>query len=623
MRIHTVYADGTDYSSLFVDVVPDQYNAGAAITVDGKTLYAGGNIIANGDFAMGTYGWTNGAGAELSQPHFQVVSRGGYDDTPFLQAYSNTGQTGAGSIYTTFDVQPNTNYYVSGAVRFPSGSQYSTVILKGDGLADSTVYTVPSNSDTWKKFGATFNTGNHSKATLSFRWLAAQAEYGQLSLQRLFDTQAEAIADGEAQAARRAELEKAHPTFAAKEAQAQADSLAAASKALQDAGLDVAAFYTYNATTGYIDEPQFTTTVPSWVVASTYTGGTQARSSLDGTTCWTALWTGVAASEGTKQSLEVRQQLQSNLSHGVYMLSVDAAADHLCLTDQHGYFSVNGDSLVTPTLTWDVADLPTIDAAKKWQTLSTVPVYVDNKTAAAIGFTSTKAGATDNAWKPYGDQNGKGDQREGSWYATNFSLLHLPVYRLHTDAGLWRGICLPYAVKAADNLKLYTIAGKSADGKNIYLQAVDSVEAGQPCVANVADTVQMVLEEGTPVTRAKSIQNGLRGYLETSSRAAQNTLVLKDGYWQTQTSSVRNERAALTDYMAIIRKIDDVPVLDSWSGVSLPVDSSTPTAISNVSKDKASAPVYYFDLSGRRVSAPVPGNVYIRVQGDKVEKVAK
>lgn len=623
LRVHTVYADGSDYYSRVVEAVPDEFTAGDAITVDGKTLYAGGNIIANGDFAMGTYGWTNGQGAELSQPYFQVVGKGGYNDTPFLQAYTNEGQKGAGSVYTTFDVQPNTNYYISGAVLFPSGSQYSTVILSGDGLADSPVYTIQSNSDTWKKFAGTFNTGNYSKATLSFRWLAAQAEYGQLSLQRLFDTQAEAVADGQTLSARRAELEKTHPTFATKAAEALVDSLAGAAKALQDAGLDPTGSYVFTNEADYIDEPTFTTTVPSWTVAGTYTGGTQARGSLDETTCWTALWTGVAASEGTNKSLEVRQQLANNLSHGVYMLSVDAAADHLCLTDQHGYFSVNGDSLVTPTLTWDVADLPTIDAAKKWQTLSTVPVYVDNKTAATIGFTSTKEGATDNAWRPYGEPNGKSDQREGSWYATNFRLLHLPVYRLHTDAGLWRGLCLPYVVKAADNLKLYTVAGKSADGKNIYLQAVDSVEAGQPCVANVADSVQMVLEEGTPVTSAKSQQNGLRGYLVTSSRAARNSLVLKDGYWQTQTSSVRNERAAVTDYMAIIISIDRVPTLDSWSGMSLPVDSSAPTAISSVSKDRASAPAFYFDLSGRRVSTPVPGNVYIRVQGDKVEKVVK
>ena len=625
-RIHTVYATGTDYyTNRAIEAVPDELGAGDEIAVDGKTLYVGGDVLDNGDFAMGLYGWTNGEGKALEAPAFEAFAKGGYNDKPFVQAFSHGGQKSANSIYTTVSVEPNTYYYVSGAVNFPGGASFSSVILSGDNAEDTVAFTLPA-ADNWRKFGQAFYTGNHSRATFSFRWLAAQAEYSGISLQKLVPSKDDAIADANAAQARRVELEKSHPTFAMKAEAARADSVAAATEALADAGL-AGSGYTFNDESSVISEPLFATSTAKWVKAGSYTGGTQKTGSLDGVSCWTARWTGVAASEGKSQTMEVRQELGDELSHGVYMLSVDAATDHYGVSDQHGYLAVNGDSLVTPTLSWDVADLPTIAAAEKWQTLSTVPVYVDNDTKAVVGFTGSKSGATDNLYKPYGEQNGKGDQREGSWYATNFRLLHLPVYRMHTDASLWRGLCLPYAVKATDNLRLYTIAGRDEAGTKIYLQEVSEVEAGQPCVAHATDSVLMVVEDGEPVKTAKSKQNGLRGYLTTSktSRAQKGWLVLKDGYWQTQTSSVRNEREALYDYIALLTGIDDVTVLDSWSGLSLPVDK-TPTAIDGVSVDDnangdKAAQAVYFDLNGRRVPAPSRPGVYVRIYGDKVEKV--
>lgn len=630
-RVQTVYTTGVTYTtSRTAEAVPDQVAAGDAITVDGQTLYVGGNILYNGDFAMGTYGWTNGTGQELSQPDFQVVARGGFNDAPFLQAYSHGGPKAATSIYTTIDVEPGASYYFSGAVNFPSGASFSSLALSGDNLADSTVYNIQSGSDSWKKFDATFSTGNRSKLSFNFRWLAAQAEYGQLSLQRLFATKDEALADAEACAARLAELEQEHPTFATKEAEAEAAETARVAQAYQDMGLSGSAGYTYSALDDAITQPQFAASTINWSKSGTYTGGSQGISTLDGTSCWKAQWTGIAASEGKAQTMAVSQEV-SGLMHGVYVLSVDAATDHYCISDQHAYLAAEGDSAVSPVVSWDVADLPTIAADQKWQTLTTAPLYVGttaaNNLTATVGFTGSKDGAIDNAYKPYGVQDGTGDQREGSWYATNFRLLHLPVYRMHTDASLWRGLCSRYAVKATDNLRLFTIAGKDADGTKIYLQEVSSVAPGTPCVALAADTVQMVVEDSTAVNPTGTTitgSNGLRGYLEPSSstRVGRNTLVLRDGYWQTQTSSNRNERVQPHDYEAYIYRLSEVPVLDSWSGVAINIDA-VPTGIGGVSIDKAKAAAVaaYYDLNGRRVSTPVPGNVYIRVQGDKVEKV--
>lgn len=630
-RIHTVYADGTTNAyapdaTHSVEAVPADISDGDAMDVDGNTMYLGGNIIVNGDFSMGLYGWTAGDGSGLSAPYFQAVAKGGYNDEPFLQAYSTGSSNSASSIYTVFDLEPNATYYFSGIVYFPKGSTFSSLILSGDGLDDKVAVTVP-KGEVWTKFGSTFSTDSYTKGTLSFRWLAAQAAYGELSIRRLFGTQAEALADAATQASRRVETEKVHPTFATKDAETAARQDANTKMAMENIGLigDSSDLSQYTlAQQDDINEPQFAISSTGWSKAGTYTGGSQGRATVGGRTCWSAQWTGVAASEDKAQSMEVRQQL-SDLTHGIYLLSVDAAADHYCISDQHGYLVADGDSVVTPVLSLDVMDLPTVDTGNKWQTLTTEPVYYGNGTDAAVGFASSKDGAVDYQYKPYGEPNTtRGDRREGSWYATNFRLLHLPVYKLITDTAHWRGLCMPYAIKASDNLRLFTIAGRDNDGTVIYLNEVDSAAAGQPCVALAADTVQIVVEEGTAVARAGAKVNGLRGYLETSSvsRAAQNSLVLKDGYWQTQTSSTRSEREHLEDYTAIIDKMENVPVLASWQGVALPVDrkSLTPTLIDNVINGRSSAKAVYFDMSGRQVKNPANG-VYVRIIGDTIDKV--
>lgn len=630
-RVKTVYADGTVYTTKrSPEAVPGTLNAGEALTVDGKTWYAGGNLLDNGDFAMGTYGWTNGEGKEISLPDFEIIAHGGYDDAPFLQAYGHGGQQSASSILLKMSLEPNTYYYISGAVNFPNGSAFSSVIL-GDKLTTPAVYTIPAG-DTWTKFGGTFNSGSDTQCMLSFRWLSAMAEYSGLSIQRLYASKDQAVADGEAAKLRRAELEKTHPTFATKEAEAWAEQAARVKSVLANYDLPENATDTTSyvwAKTG-IAEPSFASPDYSWKEAGTYTAGTQQRSTLDGQSCWRALWTDVSASEGKNKTMEVRQNLvkesasnDKTLSHGLYMLRVKAAADHACITDQHAYLVVDGDSLVTPVLDWAVADIPSIASADRWQTLSTVPVYVNDGTPAAIGFTSSKDGAVDNNWKPYGEQKGTGDKREGSWYATAFELLHLPVYRMHTDKGLWRGLCLPYQIKSSGNIRLFTIAGTNSDKDVVYLTEVDSVSAGVPCIAEVTDTLQWVFEYGAAVSIQKSGENGLRGYFLTSSssRAAKGSLVLTNGRWIAQTSSDRNERAKLDPYMAIISGIDKLPVLDTPTAVSLPIGAGS-TGIRNLSRDAQSGQKIYYDLSGRRVSTPSQG-VYIRVQNGKAQKIIK
>lgn len=617
-RVHVVYADGQDlYPSKTAIAVPETVEAGQALEVDGRTLYAGGNQLVNGDFAFGTTGWTNGQGRELSLPDFEVIPRGGYQDQPFLQAYSHGGKTSAGSLLTTVDVEPAATYYFSGAVNFPGGSAFSSLSLTDEDKPDSSVATVPS-AEQWAKFGRTFSTGDYTHLTLAFRWLTASAAYSGLSLQRLFPTQAEALADAAEWQSRRDQAEALHPTFAMQAAQARADSLARVAERFAALGLSPTADYAWRPT-DYVVQPSFASSVQNWQRSGNYTGGTQGASSLDGQTCWTARWTRLSASTEPVPTMGVRQSV-GNLAHGVYMLRVKAASDHAGLTTQHAYFVAGADSIATPVLSWGVADIASIPQAARWQSLATLPVYVDERTDGAVGFATSKEGAVDNAWKPYGQNNGTGDNREGSFYATDFELLHLPAYRVTTDASHWRSLCLPYAIRAAEGLRLYRVAGTDAGTSRIYLTEVDTVGAGVPCVVWCADTARLVIEEGEPVSRATNV-DGVRGYLyqSGSARVARNSWVLAGGMWVQQTSSVRNDRAVVASYSAIIPDASILPVLDTPTAVSLPM--TTATAIGGVEAGDGVAPAAYYHIDGTRVHQPAPGTVVIKVKGGRAEKV--
>ncbi len=617
-RVHVVYATGESlYTSRTATAVPETIPAGTALEVDGRTVYAGGNLLANGDFTLGTTGWTNGEGNEVSLPDFEVVPRDGYQGLPFLQAYSNGAKTSAASLLTTVSVEPGATYYFSGSINFPGGSQFSTIVLTDEARADSSVAVIPA-SDVWTKFSRTFTTGPYSHVTFAFRRLNATAAYSGFSLQRLFATQAEALADGAECQSRREQAEAAHPSFATLAAEARADSLARVAAGMTAVGLSPGTEYAWQST-DYVANPSFASSVSSWQKAGSYTAGTQQTSTLGGLTCWTARWTNLSASTTPTPTMDVRQSL-SQLAHGYYMLRVKAASDHAGLSTQHAYLVAGADSLSTPALTWAVADIGIVPDSDRWQSLATLPVYVDERTDGAVGFATSKEGAVDNAWKPYGDASGTGDLREGSFYVTDFQLLHLPAYRVTTDASHWRSLCLPYAVRSAEGLRLYRVAGTDAAASRLYLTEVDEVAAGVPCVVWCADTVQMVMEEGDPVSRASTV-DGVRGYLYQSgaTRAARNSWVLTGGQWVQQTSSVRNERAAIASYSAIIPDAAQLPVLDTPTAVSLPMGNAT--AISGISSGTDGAPATYYHIDGTRTDRPAPGTVVIQVKDGRAGKV--
>ena len=196
-RLHIRSFSGRDYYS------SEDLEAGEAVTTDAGTRYVGGNIIANGNFEMGLYGWTNGQGQPLSQPWFERFPKS-LTDGYFLQAFANHGKDNVGALKTAFDIEPGQDYLFQMAGQ--NFGDYVKVDVRTKGSTTDENRLTLKNSSYWVTRKAIFNSGNNDEALLAFRWLAATGQMADIELHRLFDTAEEAIADGVAQARRRAQV---------------------------------------------------------------------------------------------------------------------------------------------------------------------------------------------------------------------------------------------------------------------------------------------------------------------------------------------------------------------------------------------------------------------------------
>ena len=376
---------------------------------------------------------------------------------------------------------------------------------------------------------------------------------------------------------------------------------------------------------GSIKNANFETQTLDWQKSGTYTGGTQGITTADNRRCWQAQWTGQSADDLAGQTMEITQQVVKDasgdyLSHGLYMLECKATTDHYCLTDQHSWLRRNSDDKVaSPFLLAQYLDLPTV--GNKWQTLTTPAIYVNDKDTLSMGFISSKTGAIDNAWKPYGVNTGVGDNREGEWYATDFVLRFLPIFRCPVDEGGWTTICLPYDAKPSEGTRFFRVAGITANNTKICLDEIDECEAGVPCVMYSDHADAIVYESGDKVTKRTPGLNGLTGQFLTTATAPQNGLIIENGAWVIQNSSDRNERAKLRHYSAYIKSIDNIEVLDEWAGMTMPVRYLV-TSVSGISSDTENA-VEYYTIDGKKLNAAPASGTYIRVSGGKSEKIIR
>ena len=684
-RIHIIDGKDKDRYTRAVAAVSLEHEVGETITYNGQQRYLGGNLFANGDFDLGTEGWTNGLGEPISLPDFAVVPVGSIDDGAYLQARSHAGKDKAGALRTVVSVVPGADYYYVNSSRSSASALHYLYLSETGENADSTAaITVPANA--WGSMSYEVNTGRYGKAIFNCYYMNAVSQMDKITLCRVFDTPEEAYADGIVQLRHRAELAADYlkgndrlvaeinsavaaatgtdaETYAALKAvvdnvlevysqtatieanvsegqllvRIKADGYELVRQALDALALAATSAETLAAASqlaeaicqcqtgdyadGVVYSPAFNEGTLNWTTkCGTYTGGEQKVATLGGKPCWKAFWSGLSAAEGGAKTMEVKQDV-AKLTHGLYSMECKAATEFLCLSDQHGYLAMSGDTVATPALTANYLDLPSVDNESKWQTLATTSLYVNEGETLTLGFVGSKHNATDGSWREFGVKDAKGDNREGWWAATDFRLKRIPVYRRTAADGEWSTICLPYDMTASPNVKLYLLAGITADYKNLVLEEVERAEAGVPCIYRMTDGDEAWFHEtGEAVSSATVTDYQLRGNFKTSQSARVGYYVLQDNGWVRVTSS---NRPKFTSFGASLTTATKLPIVDATNAVTMPIEGAAEEIAAGIESIAVSsdADATEYTVGGRVANRQGAGLRIVKGKNSTVRKV--
>ena len=397
------------------------------------------------------------------------------------------------------------------------------------------------------------------------------------------------------------------------------EALATLTEALYD-------YFPYIYSADYLKYPTFEYSTGWTEKAGTYQGRKQDVATLAGKTCYSAKWTEVSAEQGEAMSMTI-YQTTSELAHGFYALECKAATDHNCLSDQHGWMAVGEDTLTTANLSYAHADIPAVADSAVWETLSTPMVYVEEGGKLTVGFTGSKKGATDYAWKEIGNTASTGDLREGWWAATDFTFRYLPLYKRMMEQPGWGVICLPYAITVGQGVQLYSVAGLTADYSALCLTEVTEPQAGIPYIYYSPVTEIFFYESGEAASRAET-DGGLRGNFVVASKVPYGAYYMKGDQMVRLEES--EERPYMEDYSGIIRKgvVTDLTVYENWTGTTLPIVGAAEEKLTGIDAILADGlPTDLSDglytLDGRRISEAqaVGHGVCIRVENGKAKKV--
>ena len=692
-------ANNQDRKSTTLMATSDELQTGDAIEIDGQTRYLGGNIMVNGSFDMGFYGWLDGKGNTLSAPYFQVIPEGGNDDGAYLQAYGNGNLTSEMALHTVFTILPNTNYYFSVAsCNMPSG--YDCKLgLSEEGMAApaASPLFINNTTDKWLTQFASFNSKSNTQARVRLFNLASKAQVDQMMLCQLFSTRDSAIADGIAKVRITAEAFEDYNTkynylnedltrISTGVTTTDAEALQTLAKAMEDAlqayrylndgtlvayaeklvalklhgyrslelilnaakkaktiesvvmcyaDLEEAVFdyLPYKQVKNKIENPNFSLNTGWTFKTGSYQGGDQRLATHDGVTCWNAWWSGIDADNET-QSMAISQDLTfpgTTPMHGLYALECKASTEHYCLSDQHGYITDGTVKENTQNLTADYLDL-NMPVAKRWGTLYTAPIYLNDNSTFTVGFEGTKKGSVANGWLQYGKTSGQSnDKREGWWCATDFALRFTPLYKQTVVPNQFGCICLPYAVRASETLECYKIVGINADYTQLCLEEIDETEAGVPFIYRSSDTEALFLEYGDAVAMTQNGPGNLRGYLIASARMPLNYYFVNDGAFEKITSANRTKVKNYDGYMRPFTDLNSeaIPVLTDWTGETMPISGVTEeekvknnqlTGINTVVDNRMFADgVYTLDGRSMQRESLRPG-LYIKVVGGRMFK---
>lgn len=178
-------------------------------------------------------------------------------------------------------------------------------------------------------------------------------------------------------------------------------------------------------------------------------------------------------------------------------------------------------------------------------------------------------------------------------------------YQRDVNDGKFGTICLPYAVNASDYVgaTFFSIKSMTADETGIILEEVENLEAGKPYIFEGNATNLVAAYSGEAATEAGSY-HGLVGTFDGTTPDAGNYVIVSNEIRKC------NESATVGKNRAYIVKSDIPTYSNSSSSAKMVVVgfAGTPTSIESVETTTDAA---IYDLQGRRVVAPVRGQLYI------------
>ncbi len=152
---------------------------------------------------------------------------------------------------------------------------------------------------------------------------------------------------------------------------------------------------------------------------------------------------------------------------------------------------------------------------------------------------------------------------------------------------------------------------KSQDAAKLYKR-----EFAMPAPMEAHTDTHFVITSNGGTLYVKEFE-GLKPGVEITPKAVHTAL---DGFVP-QTGDWTKEKTLVEDYQTVEAYVEHKGRVSDILSINLHPDGTTTTGIENVGADVEGA-VEYFNLQGMRISEPVKGQVVIRRQGAKVEKIA-
>ena len=170
-------------------------------------------------------------------------------------------------------------------------------------------------------------------------------------------------------------------------------------------------------------------------------------------------------------------------------------------------------------------------------------------------------------------------------------------------------------------MKIYRVAGILADSTRLCIEEVTQAEAGIPYIYYTQEKQVTYYTTGDSISiPVRADQNNLYGFFRVYSKSPAGSYLLNEqGVWERFI-----DRQTVSDYTAVIRKVEGMPILESWEGETMPIiganDELRTLGISTAKRAEGDS--RYYTIDGRRTQKTARGLV-IKQDRKQAKKLIK